>query len=382
MEYRDGEGSAAERGVSAEQHSWNSKPALSSLSVPPLPWLQLLSDVFHHWPRRSILVAGAVAIVFLTVWFRSPFRDVPEPPPPPSTSLADLIRAPSSSQAFARVADPPAVSPRPSPAEPFSREYKSIDAAVDEALVGGEVEEDAQDTTQTTIKPSVIRTATLRIVVKSFDSVRAAVERLATAGSGFIEAMTISEEVSNARSLHATLRIPADRLGEAMAPLRELGQVVEDTQGSEDVSEQAVDLDVRLSSARTAEGRLIELLRNRTGKLTDVLAVERELSRVRVTIERLTATKTNLSRRVAYATLQIQITEERKPQLAPGPLTFKSRVRVAVLDGMANAIMSVESILEAALRIGPLYVLWTLVLGPGLWLVLRRMRDRQARHQT
>ena len=228
-----------------------------------------------------------------------------------------------------------------------------------------------------TLKPAVIRTATLHIVVKAFDDVRATVEALVTEERGFIDEMTVSAETSSARSLQGTLRIPSDRLADAAARLRGLGQVVQDTQGSEDVTDQIVDLDARLASARTTESRLGNLLRNRTGKLTDVLSVERELARVRLDIERLTASKTNIDRRVEYATLHVNIVEERKAGLAPGPLSFTSSVRVAIIDGLATAILSLASVLVTALRIGPFLVLWTLVLGPGVWLLLRRLRDRQ-----
>ena len=343
-----------------------------------MEWLRLLSDAFHHWPRRSVLGAGLVVVVALTVWSRPTLRSVPEPPPSPPPNLSGYAESPQRSSRFSTsapaMASPRAVEPsyRASSSEESLEAGGTLDSA-DEI----DVDDDTQTAAASSVTPAVIRTATLRIVVKSFDTVRTTVEEVVTAASGFIGEISVSEDTADARSLHGTLKIPSARLAQVSARLRRLGQVVQDTQGSEDVTDQVVDFDARLSSARTTESRLIELLRNRTGKLTDVLAVERELARVRVNIERLTAAMTNIARRVTYATLQLDIVEERKPQLAPGPLTFSSRVRVAVLDGLANALISVESVLETALRIGPVLVLWALVLGPGVWLVLRRLRSRQ-----
>ena len=133
--------------------------------------------------------------------------------------------------------------------------------------------------------------------------------------------------------LRGTLRVPGDRLADALARLRQLGQVVEDTQGSQDVTDQIVDLDARLASARATEQRLTELLQNRTGKLSDVLEVERELTRVRLDIERLDAEKTNVGRRVSYATIDVTIREERKAGLDAGPLSLTTRIRIAAADG-------------------------------------------------
>jgi hypothetical protein len=143
-------------------------------------------------------------------------------------------------------------------------------------------------------RPAVIRTAKLRIVTKDFDGVRPAVEGLVAAAGGFVDQMTATGDAGSVRALRGTLRIPSDHLGDVADRLRRLGQVVEDTQGSEDVADQLIDLDARLASARATERRLTELLRNRTGKLSDVLDVERELARVRVDIERLDAETTNI----------------------------------------------------------------------------------------
>jgi uncharacterized protein DUF4349 len=220
-------------------------------------------------------------------------------------------------------------------------------------------------------KPAVIRTATLRIVTKDFDGVRPAVERIVAAAGGFVDQLTATGDAGSARALRGTLRIPSDRLGDVADRLRPLGQVVEDTQGSEDVADQVVDLGARLASARATERRLTELLRNRTGKLSDVLDVERELARVRLDIERLDAETTTIGRRVSYATLHIEIVEERKAGFDPGPLSLASRFRIAAADGLETALESVAWTLVFLLSAGPFLVLWSVVLGTA-WLMLRR----------
>jgi hypothetical protein len=227
---------------------------------------------------------------------------------------------------------------------------------------------------QATRTPAVIRTASLQIVAKDFAGVRSAVEAVVAQSGGFIDGMTITGDTSTARVLRGTLRVPGDRLTDALARLRQLGQVVEDTQGSQDVTDQIVDLDARLVSARATEQRLTELLRNRTGKLSDVLEVERELTRVRLDIERLDAEKTNVGRRVSYATIGVTITEERKAGLDTGPLSLATRIRVAAADGLEAAFESVALALLFLLRAGPSLVLWGGLAGLVWITVWRRTR--------
>jgi predicted anti-sigma-YlaC factor YlaD len=226
--------------------------------------------------------------------------------------------------------------------------------------------------------PMVIRTAVLNIVVKEFDPARGAVEKLVADSEGFIDTLTLDASTATARSLQGTLRVPADRLADVLTRLRQLGQVVQDSQGSQDVTDQIVDLDARLASARATEQRLTELLQNRTGRLSDVLDVERELARVRLDIERLDAQKTNVTRRVAYASIDVHIAEERKAGLDTGPLSLGSRIRVAAADGIEAAIASVVGLLLLVLSAGPVLLLWGGA-AAALWLILRRAKVSRPR---
>lgn len=219
--------------------------------------------------------------------------------------------------------------------------------------------------------PMVIRTATLRIVVKAFGNVRATVEGIVSQAGGFVDHLSVNDDSATARSISGSLRVPSDRMSGVLDRIRQLGQVVEDTQGSEDVTDQIVDLDARLANARATEQRLTDLLKNRTGRLSDVLSVERELARVRLDIERLDAEKTNTTRRVAYATIAIQISEERKVGLETGPLPLSTRVRVAAADGAAAAIESVVGTALFLLRAGPSVLVWGLA-AAVLWVAFGR----------
>jgi Domain of unknown function (DUF4349) len=220
-------------------------------------------------------------------------------------------------------------------------------------------------------RPMLIRTASLSIVTRDFQAVRPAVERIVRELGGFIDEMTATGTEGTARSLRGTLRIPSPRLDEVLNRLRPLGQVTEDTQRSEDVTDQVIDLDARLASARATEKRLADILREKTGRLSDVLDVERELTRVRFEIERLDAQRTNIGRRVTYAAVTISITDERKASLE-GPLSLGSRLRVAFADGMEAALESIIGTVLLILRIGPALMIW-LPLAALVWLAVRRM---------
>ena len=132
------------------------------------------------------------------------------------------------------------------------------------------------------------------------------------------------------------------------------------------------DLDARLSNSRVIEKRLTEVLQSRTGDVGDVLEVEREIARVRGEIEQMEAERKQLDRRIEYATLTLEIVEERAAAVNLGPVPIPTRLRLAVADGIASAATSMLAVTLLLLRRGPAMLLWALILGPPVWWMLRR----------
>ena len=225
--------------------------------------------------------------------------------------------------------------------------------------------------------PLIIRNASLSVIVRDYDTGRAELERIARDVNGFVGSLAASGARGAAPSLRATLRVPAARLDETLAALKRLGSVQHERQSSDDVTQQSTDLDARLANARASETRLSDILKNRTGRLSDVLEVERELARVRGEIEQMEAQRKNMNGRIAYATAEIEMITERKAEVGPGPGAVSTRLRNAVVDGYANAVERAISLAVFVAEIAPTLVLWTLVLAPPVWLFHRR-RIRRA----
>ena len=148
----------------------------------------------------------------------------------------------------------------------------------------------------------IVRAATMVLTSDRFDQIRAEIERLVAAQQGRVTSLNMSGDPSSRRSLRATVGVPAARLDALLTGLRGLGRVQEESLGSDDVTESFRDLTLRTANARREEQRLVELLTRRTGDLADVLAVEREVARVRLDIERMEAETRATEHRVDLAT--------------------------------------------------------------------------------
>ena len=127
----------------------------------------------------------------------------------------------------------------------------------------------------------LIRSGTAVVEVDAIDTSVEAVRLLAERMGGFLAGVNVSGGSDVTRAASLTLRSPADRWDETLAALDSLGEVESVYISTEDVGETYADLEVRVANARRLEERLLDLLATRTGSLEDVLAVERELARVR-----------------------------------------------------------------------------------------------------
>ena len=132
----------------------------------------------------------------------------------------------------------------------------------------------------------IIRTGYAGVEVDSLDAAIARVRQLAQRVGGFVANTEVQGGKDQLRSASLEVKIPSDRFDEALAGLAPIGKVESVNVNAQDVGEEFVDVAARVENAHRLEARLIALLANRTGKLQDVLSVERELARVREEIER------------------------------------------------------------------------------------------------
>jgi anti-sigma factor RsiW len=222
--------------------------------------------------------------------------------------------------------------------------------------------------------PMIIRTAQLSLITKEFDKARAQLEVILKRHRGYVGELKVNDTTGSGRTLTATLRIPADQLDATLTEVKTLGRVEAESQSGQDVTSQYVDLQARLSNARNTERRLTDLLRNRTGKLSDVLEVEQELDRVRGAIEQMEAERKNMSNQVSYATLNATIAEDYEAQLQVVPPSTSTRLRNAAVEGYRSMADGVVSLSLFLLSTGPSLLLWGVVLFLPARLIWKKVR--------
>ena len=236
------------------------------------------------------------------------------------------------------------------------------DAASDRRTASMAFQRDASSDTGTAGAPvMIIRTGQASVEVDNVDQAAVKVRALAASLGGHVANSHFQGGEHNVRSATLELKIPAARYDEAVTKLSSIGEVESVNSTSEDVGEEFVDVTARVANARRLEQRLIQLLATRTGRLEDVLAVERELARVREEIERAEGRLRYLRTRAATSTLTVTV-HENEPILGragdnPIVAAFKAAWRNFVRF-IAGLIAAMGVIIPAAAIAGFGYLVW------------------------
>lgn len=217
----------------------------------------------------------------------------------------------------------------------------------------------------------VIQQAWLEIEVEDIDTSVGEVTELAADFAGRIDQRSINRgETDERTSAHLVIRVPSDRLTDAIDQLGELGTVRSESTTAQDVTLQHIDLSARVDSLSSAITRL-EALLEQTTSVAELIEVETALANRQAELESLTAQLEALTDEVQYATLFVDLRTKASPVVG-GDTTFWD----ALGAGFWSIITAVNGLI-----IGAGYVLPWLVLGAMLaliiWLVIRARRRRK-----
>ncbi len=223
----------------------------------------------------------------------------------------------------------------------------------------------------------VIRNAELSIEVQSPATAESKVSGLVEKMGGYVASSTrevlAGEGEQKWTTVSLSLRVPAERLDEALRELKLLGAGAETEKiGSEDVTDEYIDVGARVTNQRHLEQQLVTILAQ-ANKVDEALKVHQELTAVRTEIDRLEGRKRFLESESALAKVSLSLAPLR-PVVGFSAAEVGVNVRKAATDSVAVAGGIVTFAIRAAGVLLPLAVLFGLPLLGLFWLLKRRQR--------
>ena len=179
-----------------------------------------------------------------------------------------------------------------------------------------------------TANRKLIRNATAELEVISFEESVQRITAFAAEEKGYV-ATTSSEKQANGKLRgEIVVKVLPDNLDRFLGKLRGIGELKNQALTTEDVTKAYFDTESRLKNARLMEQRLIEILKTKSKDVADLLAVEKELGRVREEIEKMQGELKFMDSQVAFATVTIALAE--KNMNIPAAFLLKERATLAL----------------------------------------------------
>jgi Domain of unknown function (DUF4349) len=174
----------------------------------------------------------------------------------------------------------------------------------------------------------LIRNAEVELEIVSFDAAVQKITALANEERGYVATSSSEKQANGKLRGQVIVKVVPENLDNFLQKVRALGELKNQTLGTEDVTKAYFDTDARLKNARVMEQRLIEMLKTKTGKVADLLQVEKELGRVREEIEKMQGELKYWDSQVQFATVTISLAE--KDMEEPAAFLLKERAQLAL----------------------------------------------------
>jgi hypothetical protein len=156
----------------------------------------------------------------------------------------------------------------------------------------------------------LIRNATVDLEIVSFDQAVQKITAFAAEEKGYV-ATTNSEKQENGKLQGSiVVKVLPENLDRFLQKIRGLGELKNQTLGTEDITKNYFDTEARLKNARVMESRLIDMLKKKSEDINDLLQVEKELARVREQIEQMQGELKFWDSQVQFATVTISLAEK------------------------------------------------------------------------
>ena len=208
----------------------------------------------------------------------------------------------------------------------------------------------------------IIYTGSVALRTDDLDAAEKKLEAMVKQFNGYLGAASRSGTKGSQRSGSWTIRIPSTGYGSFVKAISTIGELESSSQEAQDVSEEFYDVQARLKNKKLEEARLLDLLQKATGKLTEVLTVEKELSRIREEIEQIEGRLRFLTNQTDLSTITVTINEVKEFRPA-GPPSLSNDIKRTFTESIGQLGDAARGLLLIIIAVLPWAVLPGFVVG-------------------
>jgi hypothetical protein len=234
------------------------------------------------------------------------------------------------------------------------------------------------------VERMIVYTVQLNVEVADTEKAMNEITALAAEFKGYVAGANMSRDTKGLMRGTVTLRLPAESLDAAQKRIEDAGlKVLSRNRNSNDVTDQYTDLDSRLKNLQATEDELrkmMDTVREKSGKAEDILAVYNRLSEIRGQIEQIKGQMNVLSNRTTYATLTVTLTPHEEVQVVEPDAWLPNQTAREALRSLVQALQGLIDLgIWMILFLLPLALVFLLPLVIIVLIVRARLNRRKPR---
>lgn len=227
-----------------------------------------------------------------------------------------------------------------------------------------------------------IYTGDVSLSTKEFDNDLARISGMLTDVDGYIQDQELrgnppSETFSGDRTIRMTLRVPSDRFATVIGQLKSIGSEHSVNTYVNDITSEYYDSNARLDAYRIQLARLQELV-SKAEKLSDIVALEQEISRVQYSIESISGQMRRWDNQVALSTISVVMWERTVSVYQAINPTLGERVVSGWVDSINGVREFLENFSVVLVMLVPVVVALAIPVV-GIILIVRAVRKHRAK---
>jgi predicted esterase YcpF (UPF0227 family) len=236
---------------------------------------------------------------------------------------------------------------------------------MDKEVEGESSDVRSQDPTAETNK-KIIYTAVLRILVDDLEASTKAVQQLTNGYKGYITSESKGQGY-NTLEMNLQIRIPSADFNPMLAKLEQMAEYVEQRQvNSQDVTEEYVDIQTRLTSKRKALDQYYNILK-RANTVSEVLSVQTEIRKLEEEMESIQGRMRYINQQADFSTINLTLYIPQDPERSPADSLFRQ-----IWKSLKDGVDAVRVVFLWLLQLWP----FLLIAALGVYLYRRRKRAK------
>jgi hypothetical protein len=223
------------------------------------------------------------------------------------------------------------------------------------------------------VERKIVYTSDVHITVPHFAKAEEKLLQLVQANQGIIAKSDLAGSAGSNQSGTWQIRVPVPKFNEFREAVKKLGDLTRYSSDAKDVTEEYYDLEIRVKNKVAELDTLRKLFDKATGKIDEIAAVVRELSRAQEELERMKGRQRVLEKLIEMTTITVRL-QERGTYEPSEPASFGSQVD-KTFSGSTDVLVGFGKLLAlAAVALAPWLPLLALIIGLPLWLFARGKR--------